>query len=298
MIRPAAFGYNPDTEDSNTFQSKEVNLSHEDIQAKAVAEFDAFVKVLRQNQVDVVVIDDTPTPAKPDAVFPNNWICMGNTGEITLFPMAASNRRLERRREVIEILKRDFEISNIVDLSSHENGSKFLEGTGSIVFDHINKTAYACISERTHPTLLSNYCESIGYAAKPFYAENKGGKAIYHTNVMMCVGTDIAIICAESISDITERNRVIDSLITTGHKIVEISFAQMEHFAGNMLEVCTSTGHKLLVMSTQAFKSLRRDQLKTIEKHLRIVHSPIYTIEKTGGGSARCMMAEIFLRPL
>ena len=220
---------------------------------------------------------------------------MGNTGEITLFPMAAPNRRLERRREIIQMLRRDFEVRNIMDLSPDENDDKFLEGTGSIVFDHISRVAYACISERTNPTLFEEFCKSINYIAVPFYAFDLEGKPIYHTNVMMCIGTDVALVCSESIKDQKERHRLVQKLKSASREIVDISFDQMNQFTGNMLEVTSTKEEKLLVMSTQAFKALNKEQIDTLEKHVRIIHSPLYTIEKTGGGSARCMMAEIFL---
>ncbi len=297
MVRPAAFGFNPDTEDSNSFQSKDLNFSQKDINAEALAEFDAFVKKLRQNHVEVTVIDDTATPTKPDALFPNNWISMNHTGEITLFPMAAPNRRLERRADILEMLARDFEVHRTVDLSSDESDGKFLEGTGSIVFDHLFRVAFACASERTHPELFEKFCESINYTPLLFHAFDKGKKAIYHTNVMMCIGTYVAVICGESIKDQKEREQIFHKLESTGHEIIDISLEQMNQFAGNMLEVANTKGEKLLVMSTQAFKSLKKDQVDILDRHVRIVHSPLYTIEKTGGGSARCMMAEIFLQP-
>ncbi len=297
MVRPAAFGFNPDTEDSNSFQSKDLNFSQKDINAEALAEFDAFVKKLRQNHVEVTVIDDTSIPTKPDALFPNNWISMNHTGEITLFPMAAPNRRLERRVDILEMLARDFEVHQTVDLSSNESEGKFLEGTGSIVFDHLFRVAFACTSERTDPELFEKFCESINYTPLLFHAFDKDKKAIYHTNVMMCIGTYVAVICGESIKDQKEREQIFHKLESTGHEIIDISLEQMNQFAGNMLEVANTKGEKLLVMSTQAFKSLKKDQVDLLDRHVGIVHSPLYTIEKTGGGSARCMMAEIFLQP-
>ncbi len=298
MVRPASFGFNPDTKDTNSFQSKDSGFNETEIQTKALAEFDTFVKTLRRNHVEVMVIEDTNTPTKPDAIFPNNWISMSHTGEITLFPMAAPNRRLERRADIVNKLTEHFEVYHTTDLSSHENERRYLEGTGSIVFDHRSRVAYACISERTHPALFETFCESINYTPLPFTALNQDNIPIYHTNVMMCIGTNMAVICRESIKDEKERQQVFCKLHSTGHEIFDISLEQMSQFAGNMLEVTNTRGEKLLVMSTQAFKSLKKEQVSTLERYVRIVHSPIYTIEKIGGGSARCMMAEIFLKSL
>lgn len=298
MIRPASFAFNQETAISNLFQKEEASIKPEELQERAVAEFDAFVAKLRENGVKVRVIEDTPNPPKPDAIFPNNWISMHQTGEIFLYPMEAPSRRRERREDIIQKLKQEYAVSNVTDLSSSEKDGKYLEGTGSIVFDHPNKLAYACISPRTDAGLLENFCKSIGYEAVSFAADDEQGKAIYHTNVMMCMGTDIAVICLESITDKAEKSKVLQKLNSAKQEVVEISFDQMNHFAGNMLEVKNEGGEALLVMSSQAYDSLNGDQLKQLERHVKIVHSPIDTIERIGGGSARCMMAEIFLEKI
>lgn len=296
MIRPASFVFNQETAVSNLFQKKEVSMKPEELQRRAVVEFDAFVSKLRKNGVTVKVIDDTPDPPKPDAIFPNNWISTHQTGEIILYPMEAPNRRKERREDIIEKLKQDYAVSTVTDLSSSEKDGKYLEGTGSIVFDHLHKLAYACISPRTDADLLQSFCKSIDYTSISFTANDKNGKVVYHTNVMMCLGTDIAVICSESITDKEERKMVLQRLNSTKQEVVDIRFDQMNQFAGNMLEVKNSAGEALLVMSSQAYHSLNENQLKQLENRVKIAHSPIDTIEQIGGGSARCMMAEIFLK--
>jgi hypothetical protein len=294
MVRPAAFGYNLETQETNAFQSSST-FSAKDIQARATTEFDGAVETLRRSGVSVFIFDDTPDAAKPDAVFPNNWISFHSDGTVVLYPMLAKSRRPERRMDIVESLRQDFEIGEIVDLSAYENSECFLEGTGSIVFDHANRIAYACLSPRTDADLLSAVCERLEYRPIPFLAAEAGGQAIYHTNVMMCIADRFAAVCLDCISDEQEREMVVDSLTEGGHEIVDISFGQMHNFAGNMLGLRTADGRNLLALSQRAFNDLTSGQIRTIENYCEMLPLAIDTIETVSGGSARCMMAEIFL---
>ena len=291
MIRPVNFGFNAETAVNNTFQKDTGN-----VQQKALREFDAFVEVLRSNKADVTVIEDTPHPSTPDSIFPNNWISFHEDGRVFLYPMFAHNRRQERKQHVIDEIKNRFLVSEIIDLCKYETGNIFLEGTGSMVLDRGNKIAYACLSPRTHQKLLDEFCRLTGYSPVTFTATDSKGIDIYHTNVMMCIGKDYAVICLESIRKEEERKKLIASFQRTKKEIIGISLDQLNHFAGNMLQVSDVKGELLLVMSSQAYASLTTSQIETLEKHNRIIHSPLDTIETAGGGSARCMMAEVFLR--
>lgn len=294
MVRPEYFHFNEETAASNAFQKK-VTADATEIREKVLAEFDSFVKMLRQKNIEVIVVEDTPDPLTPDAVFPNNWVMFHPSGDISLFPMEAQNRRLERRTDIIEGLRQNFDLRKVEDLSISESQNRFLEGTGSMVFDHRNKVGYACISPRTDKELFEKFCTKHGYKAVSFDAVDQNGKAIYHTNVLMCVGKKLAVICLDAIADATEHQMVKNSLQQGGLDIVEISFDQMNHFAGNMLQLTNPAGEELLIMSDQAFRALTKEQITQIEKHAEIIHPPLYTIEEIGGGSARCMMAEVFL---
>jgi len=296
MIRPVAFGYNEQTAESNAFQTKDA--SQQAVQELALQEFDSFVKILRDNGVNVVVIEDSITSHTPDSIFPNNWISFHETGDIFLYPMQAENRRLERREDVISTLEDTFKVRHVIDLSRFEKQGKYLEGTGSMVFDRENKVAYACLSPRTDKDVLERFCEESFYTAVTFQAVDQNGQAIYHTNVMMCIAHKYAVICLDSIADNMERLMVISSLELSGKSIVNITHDQMNHFAGNMLEVFNAQGESLLVMSGSAFSSLDEKQISTLEKYSRIIHSDIPVIERNGGGSVRCMMAEVALSPL
>ncbi|SDT02652.1 hypothetical protein SAMN05216490_2325 [Mucilaginibacter mallensis] len=293
MIRPVSFGFNEQTAVSNAFQVKQGGKN--EVQEKALIEFNNLVTVLRNNGVDVTVIDDTPEPHTPDSIFPNNWVSFHSDGNIFLYPMQANNRRLERREDIINQLEDCFKVHHIVDLSRFEQDHKFLEGTGSMVLDRIGKIAYACISPRTDKDVLAVFCEQTGYKAICFDAIDEHGKAIYHTNVLMCVGSKFAVICLDSIPNPNERTIVIESLQTTRKEIIEISFEQMNQFAGNMLEVQNKNGEALIVMSQSAFKSLTGAQKTTLKKYGELIYSNINTIETNGGGSARCMIAEVHL---
>lgn len=292
MIRPVNFGFNAETAVNNAFQVAGQDAA---AQEKAEKEFDALVELLRGNGVDVTVVNDTPDPYTPDSIFPNNWVSFHQDGTIILYPMFATNRRLERKPGVLQQLGEKFSITKTVDLTVYEPENRFLEGTGSMVLDRENKIAYACISPRTSKTILDDFAKRMGYRVIAFTSVDQNGKAIYHTNVMMCVADKYVVICLDTIPDAAERKTVEDTIAGSGKEIITITPDQMNRFAGNMLQVENNKGEKLLVMSTQAFNALDRAQVKKLETFNKIIHSPIDTIETNGGGSARCMMAEVFL---
>lgn len=294
LIRPANFGYNAQTAVSNAFQNK-LEEPQDDLAKKVQQEFLAFEETLTENGVQVLVIDDTETPIKPDAVFPNNWVSFHADGTVILYPMQAANRQQERRKDIIDRIAQKFKISRVVDLSHYEKNNLYLEGTGSVIFDHVNKIAYACISPRTNPQIFLELCGLLQYQPVSFYALDQQGKEIYHTNVMMCVGEKFATICLDSISNPEEKKRVTDSLINTGHEIIDISYEQLKNFAGNMLELKSNSGKNIIALSQSAYQSLSAHQQKQLNKYSTLVPLPIPTIETIGGGSARCMIAEIFL---
>jgi hypothetical protein len=273
----------------------QIASSDSDVQTQALKEFDGFVDLLRKNDVDVTVVDDTLQPETPDSIFPNNWVSFHEDGSVYLYPMFSENRRLERRRDILDGLKENFEVNHISDLSFYEQQYAFLEGTGSMVLDRTNKIAYACLSVRTDEEVLNNFCMLTGYQPVPFQAVDGSNFPIYHTNVMMCIGDRFAVICLDSIRNPEEKLNVTVSLKSSGKEIIEISLEQMNKFAGNMLQVANATGESLLVMSEQAYLSLNAEQITALEQYSRIIYAPLYTIEKNGGGSARCMLAEIHL---
>lgn len=292
MIRPIAFGFNPETAVNNAFQKKNDDWN---VNEKAQQEFDQLVALLQQHQIDVHVIQDQPLPYTPDAVFPNNWISMHNDGQIVLYPMFAPNRRAERAKGVVSKLKEQFIIYSNVDLTGYEKEQLFLEGTGSMVLDRVHQKAYACLSPRTDERVLRDFCGVLDFTPVLFHATDGNGTPVYHTNVMMSVAEDYAIIAQDSITDKTERDRVLQSLTGTGKTIIPISLAQMEQFAGNALQVRNADGQRFLVMSSAAFGSLTVPQRQQLETFNPILHTPLTTIEQNGGGSARCMIAEVFL---
>ena len=294
MVRPASFAYNEQTAVSNTFQTKmDIHSNH--LKEKVLSEFDAFVKTLESNGIQVMVIEDDPAANNPDAVFPNNWISLHEDGTIILYPMCTPNRRSERRMDIIEKLREHHTVNQVIDLSVYEDQSIFLEGTGSIIFDHKYRLAYACLSPRTDKSLLISTCELIGYKPVYFDAVDEGGKAIYHTNVLMCLAENFVVICMDAISDEKEKEMIIHSFTDTGKEIIDISFSQMNHFAGNMLALKNKAGRDLLVLSQSAYDSLSNPQRQLLENHCTLVPLAIPTIETIGGGSARCMIAENFL---
>nr|WP_294944425.1 arginine deiminase-related protein [uncultured Mucilaginibacter sp.] len=293
MIRPVNFGFNAQTAESNAFQVQQAD--QQAVQQKAVQEFDGFVKVLRQNGVNVTVIEDTPEPHTPDSIFPNNWVSFHDTGDIFLYPMQAENRRLERREDIIRQLEDHFKANHLIDLSRFEAKNQFLEGTGSMVLDRDNKIAYACLSPRTDAEVLKAFCDYTGYKPVTFDAFDQNHKAIYHTNVLMCIGSRFAVICLDSITNPAEKEAVIQSLKASSKQIIDISFEQMNQFAGNMLEVKNADGETLVVMSQTAYNSLTDAQRTELSAFGKLVYADINTIETNGGGSARCMMAEVHL---
>mgnify|MGYP001949923749 CR=1 FL=1 len=292
MIRPVNFGFNAETAVNNAFQVAGQDAA---AQENAEKEFDAFVELLRQNGVDVTVVNDTPEPYTPDSIFPNNWVSFHQDGTIILYPMFATNRRQERKPGVLQQLEKKFIITNKVDLTVYEQQNKFLEGTGSMVLDRGNKIAYACISPRTDKAILDEFARRMGYRAIAFHSLDQQGRAIYHTNVMMCVADRYVVICLDSIPDAAERKLVEKTIADSGKEIITITLEQLNRFAGNMLQVENNKGDKLLVMSSQAYHALDTEQVKKLEAYNKIIHSPLDTIETNGGGSARCMMAEVFL---
>lgn len=294
MIRPVRFEFNAETAVNNSFQvpGQDANTSR-----KAAAEFDRFVELLGQQGVDVLVVNDTPEPHTPDSVFPNNWISFHEDGHLVLYPMFAPNRRQERKAHVLEAVGRRYQITGRTDLSGYEDSKKFLEGTGSMVLDRDNRIAYACLSPRTDIAVLNDFCLQFGYSALAFHAFGEKGDPIYHTNVLMCVADRYVVICMEAIPDEEEKTQVGKKIRESGKELLPISLQQMNQFAGNMLQVRNKNGQPLLVMSSSAYHSLNPDQVSFLQTFNPILHSSLHTIEKNGGGSARCMMAEIFLPP-
>ena len=299
MIRPVAFRMNEQTAVNNYYQKVLDGLLPATVNAKAQQEFDAFVEKLRAVGVDVTVVDDTLSPDTPDSIFPNNWISFHENGDVALYPMFAENRRQERREEILDILEdKGFVIENIVDYTSAEADGFFLEGTGSILLDRENGKAYCALSPRADEELFIEFCEDFEFTPvifEAFQTVNGERKLIYHTNVMMCLGETYAVLCAEAIDDKKERKMVLDSLHGDEKEVVLITEDQVNNFAGNMLEVKGTDDRRYLVMSTSAYKSLTKKQIAQLEEHVTILSSSLDTIEACGGGSARCMMAEIFL---
>lgn len=297
MIRPVNFAFNEQTAESNAFQDvKAKSLTNNITQADALREFDAMVSQLRASGVNVMVYDDTLEPHTPDSIFPNNWISFHHSGKVCLYPMQAENRRLERRNDIIDDLRTKFHVEVVLDFTHFEKENKFLEGTGSMVLDRMHRTSYACISPRTNVDVLDAWAKQMNYKLVKFTSvDTTHGKEVYHTNVVMCVGDTFAVICLESIPDLDERLLVKESLANSGKNVIEISLEQMNQFAGNMLLVKSLKGHNLLVMSTSAYNSLSRSQILELEEYAVIQHFDLNMIETCGGGSARCMMAEVHL---
>ena len=296
MVEPIAFGYNAQTAENNYFQ---VEQKDADIQTKALEEFNNFANKLKSKGINVISIKDTLEPHSPDSIFPNNWVSFHNDGKVVLYPMFAPNRRVERRTDILETLKvKGFEITEIDDLSHFENQQKFLEGTGSMIFDHDHKIAYGSVSLRLDEELFRQFCTKFGFRPVVFHSYQNAGDQrlpIYHTNVMMCVADKFVVICLDCIDDELEREKVQEVIKSTQKEIIEISEDQMQQFAGNMLQVQNEAGEKFLVMSESAYRSLTAQQISAIEKYCEIIYSDLNTIETNGGGSARCMLAEVFL---
>ncbi|HKU17143.1 MAG TPA: arginine deiminase-related protein [Steroidobacteraceae bacterium] len=297
MIRPVRFGSNPETLESNRFQTAQSELAA-GAQLAAAAEFDGLAAALRAAGVNVHVFEDTPEPHTPDSLFPNNWVSFHADGSVVLYPMLAPNRRAERRNDLLEALsaRHGFRIRRVLDLTPHEGAGKFLEGTGSLVLDRVHRIAYACVSPRTDLDVLGDFAQQLDYEVVAFEAVDAGGAPIYHTNVLMCIGTRFAAVCSACIRE-DERAAVLDALRTTGHTLVDLSMEQLGAFAGNMLELRSARSGHVVAMSSRALDSLSPQQRGLIEQHAGpIVAAPIPTIETLGGGSVRCMLAEIHLQ--
>jgi len=297
MVRPARFGANPSTAESNSFQARTLDEPVAALRARVAQEFDALAAALGGAGVEVCIASDTPEPEKPDAVFPNNWVSFHIDGTVVLYPMLAPNRRLERRLDLLQDLasRHQFRIGRTLDLSDHERLDQYLEGTGSLVLDRVNRIAFAALSPRTHLDALGDFAQQLDYEVVSFEAFDTAGVAIYHTNVLMCVGERFAVLCTEAIADERHRRAVVRILENSGHEMVAITPSQMATFAGNMLELENQRGEKVLVMSLAAERSLDAEQRKRLEAHASLVVVPIPTIEHYGGGSVRCMLAEIHL---
>ena len=299
MIRPIGFRMNEQTAVNNYYQKVIDNLLPETVNAKAQQEFDTYVEKLRAIGVNVIVVNDTDIADTPDSIFPNNWVSFHENGDVGLYPMFAENRRLERREDILNTLEENgFLINNIVDYTSAEEESVFLEGTGSLLLDRENRKAYCALSPRADEDLFIEFCEDFEYTPIIFTSNqtvNSVRKAIYHTNVMMCLGETFAVICLSSIDDKKERKNVISHLKENNKEIIDITEAQVNNFAGNMLQVKGANDERYLIMSEAAYNSLTASQIESLEKHTKILSSSLNTIEACGGGSARCMMAEVFL---
>lgn len=292
MVMPNNFTYNPETAESNPFMH---DIPLDSVTEYAMAEFNNAVNILREHGIEVHVVEDTPDPNTPDAVFPNNWFSTHSDGTLVLYPMCAPNRRDERKQSVLDTIKANFAYTKCLNLTHYEQDDLFLEGTGSMVLDRINKVAYACPSPRTSKKVLDDFCSEMGYKAVFFNAVDSNGQPIYHTNVMMAVGTDIAILCEQSIPDEQELKMVKTELFESGKTIINISLSQMTNFAGNMLELHDKNGKKFIVMSETARKSLNDDQIDRITLNgTEIISIDIPIIEIVGGGSIRCIMAELY----
>ncbi|WP_298997614.1 citrulline utilization hydrolase CtlX [uncultured Tenacibaculum sp.] len=299
MIRPANFRMNEQTAVNNYYQQELSGMLPASVNAKAQEEFDAFVEKLTAVGIEVVVVEDTKEPDTPDALFPNNWISFHENGDIAIYPMFAENRRLERREDVLEVLEeKGFSIENVIDYSEAEEEGIFLEGTGSMILDRQNRKAYCALSPRADEELFIEFCEDFEFTPVIFEANQTVDgqrEAIYHTNVMMCVAETFAVVCLDSIDDKKEKKNLLKHLKSDKKEVIAISEEQVTQFAGNMLQVRGNNDERYLVMSTSAYESLTNQQLRNLEKHTKIVHSSLQTIETCGGGSARCMMAEVFL---
>ena len=295
MVRPVGFVGNQETAASNAFQVDASGLDSKELQRGALGEFDAMVEVLCDADVTVHVFEDTPDPHTPDSIFPNNWVSFHATGEVVLYPLLTPNRRAEVRVELVRTVERESGLAwpELIDLTTLQDTSAFLEGTGSMVLDRTNRIAYACLSPRTTLEGLNEFSRRMSYELVRFHALDREGVAIYHTNVVMGIGEHFAVVCLDAIRDADERRAAESRLRETGHEVVEITIEQMYSFAGNCLAVESSRGESLIVLSEQALNSLRNEQRARLAAHGRLLSTPLDTIESVGGGSARCMLAEI-----
>lgn len=297
MVRPASFGYNEQTAKSNAFQNSvdDLEVEEDEVQQLAIKEFDAYAAALKQYGVTVNIIQDSKEPKKPDAIFPNNWISFHKNGAAVLYPVYSKNRQWERRRSILDLIGKGYQLTNELDLSHYEEDDKFLEGTGSMIFDRERDIVYACKSIRTDEDTLKDFCKKLDCKMIFFDSVDQDGFPIYHTNVMMGLATDYVIICLESIRDETQRNLLLKTFKETNKELIDISYEQVQQFCGNVIELADDQGKSLLVMSDRAREGFTPAQKEIIERYSTIVSSPISTIEDIGGGGARCMVAEIFL---
>lgn len=295
MVRPAAFGPNEQTSATNFFQSPAKQLNSQSLQQSALKEFDNMVEVLRKNDINVLLVDDTPTPVKPSAIFPNNWLSTSPDGIVSVFPMYAPNRRPEKREDVLKLLEEKFVVKSVQDWSEFEVEGKFLEGTGSMVIDHENKVIYTCYSPRTDISVLERFANANNYRAIVFLATDKNGNPVYHTNVVMTLGENFAVLCEDAVEEEWELIAIRHLLDSSGHDVIRITRDQMHCFAGNMLQLKNTKGEKILVMSQTSFDALYEDQKEELSSKNILLPISIPVIEQTEGGSVRCMMAEIFL---
>src|SRR5262245_30112735 len=296
MVRPASFGFNPDTAPSFMFQRETTEASRREIERRARMEFDLLAGRLRAAGAEVIIAEDKEDLNTPDAVFPNNWVSFHHDGSVVLYPMLAPSRRPERRRDIIEKLQGSgFRVSRVIDLTHHEDHGRFLEGTGSVVFDHADHLAYANISPRTNERVLTELCSTLGYQPVMFRAAQANGEPILHTDMIISIGDRFVIFCGDSIVEPSERKIVLDSLKSTGREIIPIDLKQLEQFAGNVLQLQTKTDRSLLAISTAACLALRIEQREAIQRFTQLVESPLPVFEGIGRGSARCMMADVHL---
>ncbi|TAE46524.1 MAG: amidinotransferase [Bacteroidetes bacterium] len=294
MVRPVRFGFNEQTAESNAFQQQPGRLRPEEIQENAQREFDTFVDQLREAGIEVTVVEDTPEPHTPDSIFPNNWVSFHADGKVVLYPMQAPNRRSERRQDIVDQFLARYTGGRLLDFSGYESQGLFLEGTGSMILDRVNGVVYACLSPRTSAQLLQEYGARMGYRVVAFHASDARNQAIYHTNVMMALGASVAVLCVDAVRDAAERQALMASLAASGHEVVAITFDQMNAFAGNMLELLDGDGQRRMVMSARAYHSLTPAQIEAISRHARPIVVPLDVVETYGGGSVRCMLAEVF----
>ncbi|MGZ5285572.1 MAG: citrulline utilization hydrolase CtlX [Flavisolibacter sp.] len=295
MIRPAAFGFNAETAANNFFQ-QDPGTPKQSLQARALEQFDRMVNVLRENGINVIVEEDLKEPTCPDAVFPNNWFTASNS-RLSIFPMFAQSRRAEKRDDILEKLSQLYKVEDVQDWSEFEAEAMYLEGTGSMVMDHEHRIIYACLSPRTHPAVVEKFASANGYRALTFTAHDEEGRQIYHTNVMMCIGENFAVLCPKAITDHIERIAVAQLLETTGHENIYITQEQLKAFAGNMLQLKNVNGEKMIVMSQAAYEVLEAEQKEKLTAYGKLLPIDVSIIEQVEGGSVRCMMAEIFLEP-
>lgn len=293
MIRPKHFGFNMETSSSNAFQNQSED---KDVLAKAIREFDEMLSTLQNAGIDCKVFDDNDVPVTPDSIFPNNWFSTHRDGKLVIYPMAAANRKAEIRADIIEFLQSNYQVSEIIDLRALHHDEIYLEGTGSIVFDHITRTAYACESPRTNVKHFTQLCAKLGYLPISFLAEDLNGQAIYHTNVMLSVGSDIVIVCSESMSDPVERKMTLKELAKSKKVVIDVDFKSMNNFACNAIELKSSKGEPILVISQRSWDILDDDHKFKIERYLKVLPIGIPTIEEVGGGSVRCMIAGIHFK--